>query len=247
MEMLQNNINIALRELFDYKTDDIYPNTINFIQIEMLKDAFRKKAKMYHPDRSTILGKSESELNEKFKNLNNNYQFLLTMLKENIKPANNFEENIYPHKEKKPVYKKNEESNKKTKIDNFFYSGVLPKRKLRFAEYLYYCKIIDWQTMIKALVWQFQSRPRIGEIGISTSYLDKDTIIQILRNSKLNERFGEAALRMGKLTNYQLYVLLGKQKHFGIQIGKFFISAKILTRFQVENYLLENQIYNLKY
>lgn len=39
----------------------------------------------------------------------------------------------------------------------------LPKRKLRFGEYLFYSGKINWQTFMDALVYQCQVRPMIGQ------------------------------------------------------------------------------------
>ncbi|OHD12594.1 MAG: hypothetical protein A2086_16050 [Spirochaetes bacterium GWD1_27_9] len=264
MDLTIDNIQNALKEIFDAK--DYSVSTLKFIQPDMIKDAFRKKAKLFHPDRALIVGISEDILNEKFKKINDCYQFLISVvsdsskinhllnLKINIKPTNvqpkkqDFKTNYYTHKKEEKqnyqYYKKHQAQ--QTNYVKIYFSGIFPKRRLRFSEYLYYSKLIDWHTMIRSLVWQYKLRPRIGEIGVDFNFLKKEDITDILKNIKPNEKFGDTAVRMQLLTNFQLNVILGKQKNYNLPIGKFFIEEGIFTINQISKLLIEHKEFNLR-
>ena len=47
----------------------------------------------------------------------------------------------------------------------WFHLSPIPDRPLRFGQFLYYAGLIDWHTMIDAITWQLNVRPKIGEIG----------------------------------------------------------------------------------
>jgi len=243
MEMNKYNIKSALKDLFDFESIEVIQNPLDVIQLEMIKDAFRKKAKNFHPDRAAVLGINESLLNEKFKRLNDSYQFLISIIKDNKKIVVNYntkKSEGYPDKSQKS-------SGSKFERDDFFYEGLIPKRKLRFAEFLYFKKIISWNNLIKSIVFQYQMRPRIGEIGVINNFLTNDEVSEILKNIKLNENFGKVAIRLGKLNDYQLSLILSKQKKLNLPIGKYFIDKKILTMIQLQKYLLEKQEFNLSF
>ena len=59
----------------------------------------------------------------------------------------------------------------------------MPKTEMRFAQFLYYSKKIDWNTFVQALSWQWKNRPRLGEIAVEKGYLKHADIITILRHS----------------------------------------------------------------
>lgn len=261
----------ALKDIFDIENMTISTETLKIIQPEMIKDAFRKKAKLYHPDRANIIGMSETLLNEKFKIINNSYQFLLSLTKENLQLNKIIEESVQnpfgkvynnnfntfnsrPKKKAEPKAEKPKEKRQeynfnynKYKSNTFYYSGIFPKRKLRLSEFLFYSKKIDWHTMIRSIVWQFQVRPRFGEIGVDYNYLDTDEVMYILKNVRLNERFGEACIRLGYLDNFKSNVILGKQKNYNNPIGKFYTSNNILSEASLLLMLETLKEHNAKY
>jgi len=115
------------------------------------------------------------------------------------------------------------------------------------TEYLYYSGIIPWKTIIEALVWQYRQRPRVGEIAVEMSYIDRDTIIKVIKNMRFREKFGETCLRMGFLTQFQLNIIIGNQKKIDKPIGKYFIEQNCLSQNEIIKLLEENRKHNLKY
>ncbi|HOV14105.1 MAG TPA: DnaJ domain-containing protein [Spirochaetota bacterium] len=249
----------AVNDIFDSDYNTISNDFIKNIHPESLKSAYRKRVKQFHPDRAKIIGVSESILTEKFKSISNSYQFLLSVVKESeklqfIQKSNyqNAQNNCYkkkdeykePHKKEenlKPKYNYN-----KYKVKSFYCSTGIPNRKLRLSEFLFYSKLIDWHTMIRSIVWQFQVRPRFGEIAISYNFLTDEHVNFILKNLRMNEKFGEAAMRLGFIDLFKTNVILGKQKFYNNPIGKYFIENGILNQEKLTGILESLRRHNLK-
>jgi hypothetical protein len=128
-----------------------------------------------------------------------------------------------------------------------FYRGTLPRSKLRFATFLYYKGVIDQNTLADALQWQKRCRPLIGQIAVAWDFIDLREFAEILYRSKDGQAFGQVAKRRGRLTDTQIAALLSEQERFRKPIGQFFIQKKILTKAEIEMYLLELEAHNLRY
>ncbi len=117
-------------------------------------------------------------------------------------------------------------------------SRQVPDRKLLFGHYLFYCGVTNWQTIIRALVWQRTERPRLGEIGKRFGWLTNSDIANILRQRNLTRSFGRAAVEMGLLTNRQLRLMVFQQNRLQKKIGEYFINNNLLSQYQL-NRLVE--------
>ncbi len=120
-----------------------------------------------------------------------------------------------------------------------FWHGDIPGIKLRFVQFLYYKGLIDWQTMIDALVWQKRTRPRVGEIGMYFKFLHPQHIGHILQSRQHGEKFCEVASRIEMLSPFQCSAILGKQIKFQRPIGMYFIEQSIFSRMKLEGLLSE--------
>lgn len=92
------------------------------------------------------------------------------------------------------------------------YRGPLPKRTLFFGKFLFYSGIIPWEALIKAILWQRNQRPKIGEIAKSWGWLDDDELTLTSRNRNLAEPIGSSAVRLKLLNEGQLRMLLIRQQ-----------------------------------
>lgn len=110
---------------------------------------------------------------------------------------------------------------------------VLPARKLLFGHYLYYAGVTNWQTIVKALVWQRTGRPRLGEIGRRFGWLTEQDILFVLKNRKLSQSFGASAVALGLLTANQLRLLLFQQNKLQKKFGDYFVQHNILSPIQI--------------
>ena len=123
----------------------------------------------------------------------------------------------------------------------------MPKRRLRFAEYLFYRRFISWHDLVQALVYQ-NSRPfKIGEVAIECKFLSCAQVEQILNEKKENEKFGDTAMRLGFLDVYRLFVLLGTQKTRKRKIGRYFVDKSIFSEEQIQKLLLEHRVWNSRW
>jgi len=149
------------------------------------------------------------------------------------------------HQSGKPRNSTTYKTNGATRSTNKFYQGSIPNRKLLFGHYLYYTGITNWQTIIKALVWQRTDRPRLGELGCRFGWLSSQDILRILKNRNLSDPFGKSALHMGLLTREQLRLLLFQQKRLQKKFGQYFINNNLLTREQLAQLVNQFRAHNL--
>ncbi len=245
------------------------------VGMDEIKREFRKKALEFHPDRAAFLGKSRGLLEEKFKEINEAYSLLkealidkYLILNPNAMPASSplrrktdlkhpqaarrHRTATHVHAQRTasargPIFTGHTPHRRKTDRPPYFYSGMLPRRKLRFGEFLFYNQIIAWQTLIDAIVWQYHVRPKIGQIAIDLNYLARHDILHILREKNLKERFGKAAVRLGLLDNYKRFVLLGRQRSYNLPLGRFFLENKILNDLTLAEQIQQNKQHNIRF
>ena len=219
----------AIQLLFADKSLNAAGPSVYRLGIVDIKREYRKKALLSHPDRAELLGESRGHLEEKFKEINNAYGLL----------KSEFEDKYFILRIKsvpRPVSPKK----------HFFFNGTLPKRNLRLGEYLFYRRVISWGTLINAILWQSRARPRLGEIALDLHYLEQRDILEILKKKNLNEPFGEAAVRLGFISAFHRFVLLGQQRRYGLPLGKFFVDLHLLNEADLKRYVQENQLHNIR-
>jgi curved DNA-binding protein CbpA len=242
------------------------PDVLN-LTIQDLKRNYYKRAKELHPDTASQSGISESLLTERFKRLSESYNFLLeywqnrdfsSLLKEDqyknqyrTKPSQKQRakkntqstKGFQRQEERKTTYRYRQQQGK-NETPKRFYTGPMPKTEMRFAQFLYYSKKIDWNTFVQALSWQWKNRPRLGEIAVEKGYLKHAEIITILRHSFPGELFGKAAIRLGFLSERELFLLLGHQKLLNKPIGLFFIEQCSFPQSEIEKQLAQMKKFN---
>lgn len=219
-----------------------------------IKKEYRKKALLFHPDRSEILGESRSLLEEKFKQINHAYGILKSEFQDKyfILRLKSVPRPVRARQPEAPVKEPRSGSSRRAapaqKEKEYFYPGsTLPKRALRLGEYLFCRRLISWETLITAIAWQYRHRPRLGEIALDLNYLTHRDIREILKGKKSNEPFGQAAVRLGFLSDYRCFVLLGRQHRYGVPLGRFFLDREIVTAAELDRYVQENRLHNVRY
>ncbi|WP_459893767.1 hypothetical protein, partial [Desulfothermus okinawensis] len=123
----------------------------------------------------------------------------------------------------------------------------IPKRKLKFAEFLYYNHVISWKDYIRAIIWQKTQRDKIGEIAVRWNYIEKNQLYFILENKKSDSLTGQLMIQYGYISPFQLKVILYQQKKQQPKIGKFFLKNKILSTKELRYYLFQHRLHNLEY
>lgn len=212
----------------------VSPEFLRYLQPIGLKTAFRKRALETHPDRAKALGVFERDLHSQFRNVKQAYEVLLAFLETKKRPVvsnvtyANYRTRKPPaqrtaqqrtRQQYSPRYQK---TGRKPQVDHF-YKGGLPQRNLLFGQFLYYAGIVSWRTLINAIAWQRMQRPKIGQIAVAWGLLTSRDVIRILTERTLNEKFGECALRIGYITNFQHIALVGRQRKLQRQLGEYFV------------------------
>jgi hypothetical protein len=124
------------------------------------------------------------------------------------------------------------------------YRGPLPNRRLLIGHFMYYSGIINWRTLIQALIWQRTERPKLGELGQRFGMLTEKDVLHILKNRPTLQPFGKTATDMGLLTDAQLRMLIFHQKRLQRKFGEFFIEKKIMGPNELRNLLKQYQTHN---
>lgn len=124
------------------------------------------------------------------------------------------------------------------------YSGPIPNRRLLFGHYLYYSGLINWRTVVQALIWQRMERPRIGELGRRFGMLTEEEILTILKKRPPLKPFGETAITLGLLSESQVGSLIFHQKRLQKKFGEYFVEKKILRPEELRRLIIKFQMHN---
>lgn len=208
---------------------------LNGLKPEAIKTIYWKKIKAIHPDRAHVVGLSEDELTSQSQLVNRAYDILLPYMQD-IHHCRKVQGSSYPAGQ-----------GQQPPVKDHYHLGPLPKRKLRLVAYLYYRGIISWKASIDALVWQRRVRPRIGQLALEWNYFEPGEVTRILSNVETDDIFGQTAIRMNLLSNFQLAALLGKQASFNRKIGQYFLNINIFSPTQLKRLLNEFRRNNIRY
>jgi len=223
-----------------------------------LKRAYYRRAHEYHPDKAAYTGQDALYLTARFQNLTEAYQYLraswasgafTAMIAESAarypgaKPPEPQARPPEPQPEAKPANPAptataaaNSTSGKSAARTKYG-GNRLPRATLRLGQFLYYSGRIDWNTLIGSIAWQARTRPKLGELAIKLSYLDAEAVRQVLLHKRIDERFGEAAKRLGYLGDGDVNVLVGRQRLINLPIGKFYVENGILDEAELKDWL----------
>lgn len=116
---------------------------------------------------------------------------------------------------------------------------AMPRRKLRFAEFLYYSGRVPWTAFVESLAWQRKQRPPVGRIAVEWGFLDPEDVSRIMEERRVRGAqqvpFGEFAVRMGYLTSFQLLAVLGRQLRMQRRIGDFFVERGYIEASEIDD------------
>ncbi len=199
---------------------------LKYLQEEGVNSAYRKRAMEIHPDKAICSGLSIEECEEEFYAL----KVACELLRKHI-----VSRNLQDRKAK---------GRQRNATNSQLYPYNLPQQELPFGRFLYRIGIIEWRQLIKALAWQKSGRMKIGELGVSLGYLDKNSVYIILKNSDRNTAFGLTAERLGLLSSDEVRDLLERQKRMQKKIGQFFVEQGLLTQMELYQLLSQCQEHN---
>jgi hypothetical protein len=245
---------------------------LEYLQPIGIKTAYRKRALETHPDRAKALGSFDRDLKTEFIDVQQAYEKLILFVETNNGSAlsapffddfktrqappyqssgkssyTSSNQNTRQHKgrQKKSPHDPKYSNKKHKSHPDHFYTGNVPKGSLMIGQFLYYSGLISWRTLIEAICWQRRQRPQIGQIAIAWGLISSQDVIRILTDRTLSEKFGECALRIGYISNFQQTALVGKQRQLQRPLGEYFITGGILSAADIINIANKQQLHNL--
>jgi hypothetical protein len=109
----------------------------------------------------------------------------------------------------------------------------MPRRRIRLAEFLYYSGRISWAAMVEAISWQRQQRPAVGRIAVEFGFLTPVEVMEVIerrrRAGASDVPFGEFALRIGMITQFERLAMVGRQTRLQRPIGQFFVERGLIV------------------
>ena len=217
-----------------------------------LKTTYRRRALETHPDRARSIGRSETDLSLEFRRVAEAYRVLSQLAGGPLpggapaseppapprpthprppRPSRTGAAPRAPRAAAQPAPEPPAPARADVPGHRIRYSvhpEQMPRRKLRFAEYLYYSGRVPWTVFVEALSWQRGQRPQVGRIAVEWGFLEPDDVGRILeerrRQAAQKVPFGEFAVRLGYLTSFQLLAILGRQLRLQRRIGEFFVA-----------------------
>lgn len=225
---------------------------------ERLKATYRRRALETHPDRARSLGRAEPDLAREFRAVADAYR-ILSSLRAGPLPRASVPSRPGPSPRPSgaprpapqartwtprrperprpaPPAAPSPEMGRRVRV------GVrpeeLPRRRLRFAEFLYYSGRVRWSDLVEALAWQRSQRPPLGRIAVELGFLGPDdpgAVLERRREAGANAvPFGEWAVRLGYLTSFQLLAVLGHQLRLQRPIGRFFVERGMIEPGEID-------------
>ncbi len=226
--LLESDVMKACRVLFG-PGPDIGREFLFYLQPDGARSAYRKKAKETHPDFFTAEGSQvQAEKTAQFRTILEAYETLGRFFKER-------DEGLWPSPSHAACGKRRPWGTRTAwKGSTFYYQGKIPFCVLELGRYLFYSGRISYGELIEALTWQRLQRPLIGIVALRWGWLVKKTVEQIAAAGDVPGRFGEKAVRLGLLTDFQVRVLLYYQHTLQERLGQYFIQKKIMTAAELE-------------
>lgn len=226
----------ACRTLFG-PGSDIGRGFLYYLQPSGAKSAYRKKAKETHPDFFYAEDSSiQQQQTATFRAIMEAYDIINRFFKE----RDNGLWTVSPDTTGKPARRGSHQARPATRSagkqsGGYHYRGQIPFCVLELGRYLFYSGHISYGELIEALIWQRLQRPIIGNVALRWGWLAERAIEQITASSAIPGRFGEKAVRLGLLSDFQVGTLLYYQRSQQERLGNYFILNKILTADQLDH------------
>ncbi len=225
---------------------------------DTLKATYRRRALETHPDRARSLGRAELDLSREFKAVTEAYRVLSTLRagplprasaarrpaarpapRPSAWPSDRARARRPPPPAPAAPHAEAASSAGGPRVRVGVRPQDLPRRRLRFAEYLYYAGRVRWTELVEAVAWQRAQRPPLGRIAVDFGFLAADDVGVLLEARRAAAAgsipFGEWAVRQGYLTPFQLLAALGQQLRAQRPIGQFFVERGILEADEIDD------------
>lgn len=230
---------------------------LRYLQPIGVKSAFKKRALETHPDRAKQIGSAHRNLNDEFRTVKQAYELLLSYVEN--KTSRIVGEPVFTARRSRPQYQhvryrrqtnagqsqyRAQPNRPRRPFVDHFYRGPVPRRNLMLGQFLYYAGVISWRTLIDAISWQRSLRPCIGQVAMQSGMLTQRDVVRILTERKLDERFGECAVRIGYITPVEQITLVSRQTRQQHRIGEYFVQQGLLSEHDLALHVSRQRLHN---
>ncbi len=223
---------------------------LSYLQPDGVRSAYRKKAKVIHPDKFSIAAADVQARQQRlFQDLNQAHQTVLDYLKQ----RQLFKRSTTSYRSSTHVSPQSTQRHEPPNAQRseppkgYRQTGPLPARPLQLGLFLYYQGIITFKSMINAITWQRGQRPNLGDIAIRWGWLNSDQVRQVIFHRGGYMRFGEKAVSLGMLNVTQVRTLVFYQRSLQKKFGQYFIEEGIFDEATLNHYLQQLAEHNLKF
>jgi curved DNA-binding protein CbpA len=239
---LDNGIKRACRIIFG---PDVTVNRafLNDIKSSSIARAFRKKALLTHPDRFSMRdAAARRKTATLFIEVKWAYDQLRKFCRERDKNI------VFRSDTKTETIKARDKKNPGGfHQGKGYYSGNMPRRRLRLGEFLYYTGEVPKDAYINAVVMQGRQRPRFGDIALRWCFLSEPEINSLVSRKRDKEPIGETAVRLNLLSRSHVEAVLYYQRSVQKPIGEYFIANGYLSRESFHLFLMEFNKHNRQF
>ena len=245
------NILNACRTLFG--TDAaVSPEFLLSLKPNVLKTAFRKKAKETHPDLFTAhdpqVQKRQAEL---FRVVNEAYDIMRVYCDRRDRTGARAIRGRHRPAAARPAEARQRGGSATRSFrvaeEGWLYTGAMPERRHEIGRYLYYRGRIPYHVLLRALSWQMRQRPALGIIAKRWGWLNDGHISAILGHRGMPHLFGQRALHLGLLSSYQARILLAYQRTLQKKLGQYFVQHGHLLQEEMEQLVADLNAHNARF
>ena len=235
----------------------VSPDFIAYLQPDGLKSAYRQLALQTHPDRAQCLGVEPGAMARRFLAVQSAYETLKPYVMERqplppfrLAPVAASPTPARGHnrkREKRPASHAAAPARPAASAPaqaDFFFTGSMPRTRLRLGQFLFYRQKVSWWTVVHAMVWQQRHRPRLGDLAQEYGWLNAREVQAVQQAAGAQELWGEAAIRSGALERAQILQLLDRQRQFGRPIGRYCVEQGMLGEVELDRLVVDQQRHN---
>ncbi len=230
---------------------------LSCLQLEGVRAAYRSQAKVTHPDRfpgaNLLFLQRQTEL---FRRVTTAYDVLsdFLCLRERglgFTESSRTATSQYRYAAKRDVEDRGSRGQVRRDFRSFSgeiknSSGLkLPQRPLPFGLYLNYRGLISYADLTRALVWQQRQRPRLGDISQRWGRLSEGEV-KIVLGARCQGacRFGEKAVVLGLLSQFQVDTMIYFQRSRQRLLGEFFVEQGLISHSLIERLVADLHDHN---
>ncbi|GAB4303174.1 MAG: J domain-containing protein [Desulfuromonadia bacterium] len=215
---------------------------LHYLQPEGIKSAYRTRARECHPD--SYLGEGDIvQRTELFRRSVEAYQLLIGFVRRrSLTPPPSTRHDPRPSAPPRRFHPVRE-LRPRTPGERY-YDGPMPPLELKLGLFLYFRGVVSYQTVVRALLWQREMRPSLGELACSWGWMTPDLVDYVISAVQIPGPFGNRALKLGLLDENRLKVLLFHQRSLQKPIGRYFVEERYLDERQLLRLMRERIVHN---